>query len=160
MNFRVGHGFDVHRLVVARPLILGGVKLNFKKGLLGHSDADVLLHAVSDALLGAASLGDIGQTFPPDDPKIKEISSVEILRNSFLHVHDLGYNISNIDATVLAEQPKMKPYLKEMIKNIATVCEIKESQVNLKATTTERLGFIGRKEGIAAEAVVLIFIKN
>jgi 2-C-methyl-D-erythritol 2,4-cyclodiphosphate synthase len=157
MNFRVGHGFDVHRLVVGRPLILGGVEINFAKGLLGHSDADVLLHAIVDALLGAAGLGDIGHAFSPNDPTIEKISSVKILRESFLRVRNLKYNISNIDGTILAEQPKMSPHLKEMIRNIATVCEIKESQVNLKATTTEKLGFVGRKEGVAAEAVILIF---
>ncbi|MDR1473879.1 MAG: 2-C-methyl-D-erythritol 2,4-cyclodiphosphate synthase [Lactobacillales bacterium] len=160
MNFRVGHGFDVHRLVVERKLILGGVELDFEKGLLGHSDADVLLHAIADALLGAAGLGDIGHAFSPDDSEVEGISSMEILRKSFLRVRDLKYYLSNIDATILAEQPKMKPHLQQMIKNIATVCEIKESQVNLKATTTEKLGFIGRKEGIAAEAVVLIFMEK
>jgi 2-C-methyl-D-erythritol 2,4-cyclodiphosphate synthase len=160
MNFRVGHGFDVHRLVAERKLILGGVELDFEKGLLGHSDADVLLHAIADALLGAAGLGDIGHAFSPDDPEVEGISSMEILRKSFLRVRDLKYHLSNVDATILAEQPKMKPHLQQMIKNIATVCEIKESQVNLKATTTEKLGFIGRKEGIAAEAVVLIFMEK
>ncbi|MDR0614524.1 MAG: 2-C-methyl-D-erythritol 2,4-cyclodiphosphate synthase [Lactobacillales bacterium] len=160
MNFRVGHGFDVHELVTGRKLILGGLEIDFEKGLLGHSDADVLLHAIADALLGAAGLGDIGHTFLPNDPEIEGISSMDILRKSFLRLHNLGYSISNIDATVLAEQPQMKPYLQTMIKNIATVCEIKESQVNLKATTTEKLGFIGRKEGMAAEAVILIFMEK
>jgi len=160
MNFRVGHGFDVHELVTGRKLILGGLEIDFERGLLGHSDADVLLHAIADALLGASGLGDIGHAFPPDDPEIEGISSMDILRKSFLRVHNLGYSISNIDATILAEQPKMKPHLQVMIKNIATICEIKRSQVNLKATTTEKLGFIGRKEGMAAEAVVLIFMEK
>ncbi|MDR3156402.1 MAG: 2-C-methyl-D-erythritol 2,4-cyclodiphosphate synthase [Lactobacillales bacterium] len=160
MQFRVGQGFDVHPLVEGRKLIIGGVEIDFSKGLLGHSDADVLLHAITDALLGACGLGDIGHAFPPEDSMFKDISSLEILRSSFLRVCSLGYHISNIDATILAEQPKMKPYLQGMIRNIASICEIDESQVNLKATTTEKLGFIGREEGMAAEAVTIVHVKK
>lgn len=160
MQFRVGQGFDVHPLVEERKLIIGGVEIDFSKGLLGHSDADVLLHAITDSLLGACGLGDIGDAFPPEDSRFKDISSLEILRSSFLHVRSLGYQISNIDATILAEQPKMKPYFQGMIRNIARICEINKNQVNLKATTTEKLGFIGREEGIAAEAVTIVHVKK
>jgi len=156
VNFRIGTGFDIHRLVVNRKLVIGGVDLDFSLGLLGHSDADVLLHAITDALLGAAGLGDIGHAFDSNNPDILGISSMKILRESFLRVKSLGYEISNIDTTILAEKPKMKNYLPEMVEKIAGVCEIAKNQVNIKATTTEKMGFIGRNEAIAAQAAVLI----
>ncbi|SJZ36320.1 2-C-methyl-D-erythritol 2,4-cyclodiphosphate synthase [Pilibacter termitis] len=155
-SFRIGHGIDVHQLVENRKCIIGGVEIPYELGLLGHSDADVLLHAITDAILGAAALGDIGHAFPPDDKSIEGISSGVMLEKSFSRVKSLGYKVSNIDATILAEAPKMKPYLEEMKENIAKICEIEREQVNVKATTTEKLGFIGRKEGIAAEAVCLL----
>ncbi|HEU5140348.1 MAG TPA: 2-C-methyl-D-erythritol 2,4-cyclodiphosphate synthase [Bacillales bacterium] len=153
---RIGHGFDVHRLAEGRPFILGGVKIPYEKGLEGHSDADVLLHAVSDALLGAAALGDIGKHFPDTDPAFNGADSAELLRQVYRLVKDKGYKCGNIDATIIAERPKMAPYIDEIRKNIASILEMEDEQVNVKATTTEKLGFPGRGEGIAAEAVVLI----
>jgi 2-C-methyl-D-erythritol 2,4-cyclodiphosphate synthase len=153
---RIGHGFDVHRLVIGRKCIIGGVEIPHEKGLDGHSDADVLLHAICDALLGAAALGDIGKHFPPTDDRYKGIDSRTLLQ----HVSELlvtkNYIVSNIDATVICEAPKLSPYTKQMCLNIAQDCAIDVSQVNIKATTTEKLGFTGRDEGIAAEAVCLI----
>lgn len=150
---RIGTGYDVHRLVEGRKLIIGGVDIPFEKGLLGHSDADVLLHAVCDALLGAAALGDIGKHFPDRDEQYKGISSLTLLGR----VHDLlagqGYRVQNIDATIVAEQPKMARHIPAMIENIAAAVKVPVSQVNVKATTTEGLGFAGRGEGIAAQAV-------
>ncbi|MDR2833788.1 MAG: 2-C-methyl-D-erythritol 2,4-cyclodiphosphate synthase [Streptococcaceae bacterium] len=156
MNIRIGQGYDVHQLVTGRKLIIGGVEIPFEKGLLGHSDADVLLHALTDAILGAAALGDIGQHFPPTDPNIEGISSVKMLEICMQKVNDLGYKIGNIDATIITEKPKMKPYLEKMMQTVSFVCAIEKNQVNLKATTTETLGFVGRQEGIAAQAVVLL----
>ncbi|MEE0252621.1 MAG: 2-C-methyl-D-erythritol 2,4-cyclodiphosphate synthase [Acutalibacteraceae bacterium] len=153
---RIGHGYDVHKLVTGRKLILGGVTIPHEMGLLGHSDADVLAHAVSDALLGAAALGDIGGFFPDNDPKYQDADSIELLRQVCVELYDRGYVIENIDATVLAQAPKLKPYIEQMRKNLAQACEINMNQVSVKATTEEHLGFTGRKEGIAAHAVCLI----
>ena len=150
---RVGQGYDVHRLTEGRKLILGGVEVPFDKGLLGHSDADVLVHAVMDALLGAGALGDIGQHFPDTDPAYEGISSIELLRRVGALLEEKGYVVENIDATVIAQKPKLRPYIGEMEKNIAKVLKIQDNQVNVKATTEEGLGFTGREEGIAAQAV-------
>ncbi len=153
VQMRIGTGYDVHRLVEGRKLIMGGVEIPFGKGLLGHSDADVLLHAVCDALLGAAALGDIGKHFPDRDEQYRGISSLTLLSR----VHDLlagkGFRVQNIDATIVAEQPKMAPHIPAMIENIAAAVKVPVSRVNVKATTTEGLGFAGRGEGIAAQAV-------
>lgn len=153
---RIGHGYDVHRLVAGRKLILGGVEVPHSLGLLGHSDADVLLHAIMDALLGAAALGDIGHLFPDTDPAYEEISSVLLLKTVGERISGAGYAISNIDATVIAQKPKLAPYIPAMRKVVAETLGIQEGQVNLKATTEEHLGFSGREEGIAAHAVCLI----
>ena len=155
-TFRVGHGVDVHQLVSGRALIIGGVKIDYERGLLGHSDADVLLHAISDALLGAAGLGDIGQHFPDSDAKFKGIDSRELLRNVAAKITAKGFNVSNVDATIIAQAPRMAPHIPAMIANIAADLGVEASQVNVKATTTEKLGFTGRGEGIAAEAVCLL----
>jgi len=153
---RIGSGYDVHRLVENRDLILGGVKIPYEKGLLGHSDADVLLHAIMDALLGAAALGDIGKHFPDTDPAYKGASSIELLKRVKKLIEDKLYLIENIDATIIAQKPKLAPYIPEMIKNIASVLEIEEDRVNVKATTEEGLGFTGEGLGIAANAVCLL----
>lgn len=153
---RVGMGYDVHRLVEGRDLILGGVKVEHGLGLLGHSDADVLLHAVMDALLGAAALGDIGKHFPDTDPAYKGISSLKLLEHVGGLLEEKGYVIDNIDATVIAQKPKLRPYIEAMEHNIARTLAISPEQVNIKATTEEGLGFSGREEGIAAQAVCLL----
>ena len=153
---RIGHGYDVHKLVTGRKLILGGVTIPHETGLLGHSDADVLAHAVSDALLGAAALGDIGGFFPDNDPKYQDADSIELLSQVCVELYDRGYAIENIDATVIAQAPKLKPYIEQMSKNLAQACEINVNQISVKATTEEHLGFTGRKEGIAVHAVCLI----
>ena len=153
---RIGHGYDVHKLVTGRKLILGGVTIPHETGLLGQSDADVLAHAVSDALLGAAALGDIGGFFPDNDPKYQDADSIELLRQVCVELYDRGYAIENIDATVIAQAPKLKPYIEQMRKNLAQACEINVNQISVKATTEEHLGFTGRKEGIAVHAVCLI----
>lgn len=153
---RIGHGYDVHRLVEGRDLILGGVKINHKTGLDGHSDADVLLHAVSDALLGAAGLGDIGRHFPDTDPKYKGADSLELLRIVGEKVAAAGYRVSNIDVTLIAQKPKVKDYIPQMQSNIASVLHLETNRVNVKATTEERLGFTGREEGMACHAVCLL----
>ena len=150
---RFGMGYDVHRLVEGRKLILGGVEIPWEKGLLGHSDADALLHAVSDALLGAAALGDIGRHFPDTDERFAGADSMKLLAEVFRLVKEKGYTVGNVDATIVAEAPKLAPHVNEMAKNIAKVLEIPEDRVNVKATTEERLGFTGRGEGIAAYAV-------
>lgn len=150
---RVGMGYDVHRLVEGRALILGGVDIPFEKGLLGHSDADVLLHAIMDALLGAAALGDIGKHFPDTDPKYKGISSLRLLEYVGTLLEEADYVIGNIDATIIAQRPKMAPHIPQMIRNIAETLGIEEGQVNVKATTEEGLGFTGTGEGISAQAV-------
>ena len=153
---RIGHGYDVHKLVTGRKLILGGVTIPNETGLLCHSDADVLAHSVSDALLGAAALGDIGGFFPDNDPKYQDADSIELLRQVCVELYDRGYAIENIDATVIAQAPKLKPYIEQMRKNLAQACEINVNQISVKATTEEHLGFTGRKEGIAVHAVCLI----
>ncbi len=154
---RIGTGYDVHKLVEGRDLIIGGVKIDHTLGLLGHSDADVLLHAISDAVLGAAGLKDIGAHFPDTDPQYKGISSILLLE----HVRDLvaekGYVVGNVDATVIAQAPKLRPYIDEMEANVATALGIDIDQVNIKATTEEHLGFTGREEGISAQAVCLLY---
>ena len=161
MNYRIGHGYDVHKLQKGRELILGGVHIeNGGIGLLGHSDADVLAHAVCDALLGAAALGDIGKHFPDTDPAYKGISSIKLL----VHVAELlrkqGYAVGNIDATVIAQKPKMAPHIPQMRKNMADALGIPESKINIKATTEEGLGFTGRGEGIASQAICLLIEKQ
>ena len=150
---RIGHGYDVHAFAENRKCIIGGVTIPYEKGLLGHSDADVLLHAISDSLLGAAALGDIGKHFPDTDPAYKGADSMKLME----HVRDLieekGYVIENIDATVIAQKPKLRPYIDQMEENIAKVLRIERDQINVKATTEERLGFTGREEGMAAQAI-------
>ena len=153
---RIGHGYDVHRLVAGRELILGGVHIPHEAGLLGHSDADVLLHAVSDALLGAAALGDIGALFPDTDPQYEGADSLELLSLVAQALQSAGYQIINIDATVLAQVPKLKPYILDMRQNIARACGVTPETVSVTATTEEGLGFTGNREGIAAHAVCLI----
>ena len=153
---RIGHGYDVHRLVEGRDLILGGVKIDFGLGLLGHSDAGVLLHAVSDALLGAAGLGDIGRHFPDTDPKYKGADSRVLLRHVVKLVREEGFRISNVDVTMIAQKPKLKDHIPQMVKNIAADLEIPESRVNVKATTEEKLGFTGSMEGLRCHAVCLL----
>ena len=152
--YRVGMGYDVHKLVTGRKLILGGVEIQHDLGLLGHSDADVLLHAIKDAILGAAALGDIGRHFPDTDEAYKGISSMVLLSKVKDLILKEGYKVNNIDATIAAQQPKIAPYMKAMNENIAQTLKIEASQVNVKATTTEGLGFVGNKEGIAAYAIV------
>jgi 2-C-methyl-D-erythritol 2,4-cyclodiphosphate synthase len=154
--FRIGQGFDVHALVPDRPLIIGGVTIPHQRGLLGHSDADVLLHAITDALLGAASLGDIGRHFPDTDPQYRGADSRLLLRAAVGRVRAAGFAVVNIDCTIIAQAPKMAPHVVAMAANIAADCGIDAGRVNVKAKTTERLGFTGRGEGIAAEAVALI----
>ena len=154
--FRIGYGYDVHQLVEGRPLIIGGIELEHDKGLLGHSDADVLLHAITDAILGAVALGDIGKFFPDDDPKYKGADSKVLLKESYDHVIKMGYKIGNIDATIIAEKPKFRPHIDAMRETIANVLNIEVNQVNVKATTNEKMGYLGRQEGICAQAVVLL----
>ena len=153
---RIGHGYDVHRLVEGRKLILGGVDIPHEKGLLGHSDADVLTHAVMDAILGAAALGDIGKHFPDSAPEFEGADSIKLCTRVNLLIRDKGYRVANLDATVIAQAPKLAPYIEEMRRNIATALEISTDCVNVKATTEEHLGFTGEKLGIAAHAVCLI----
>ena len=153
---RIGHGYDVHRLVAGRDLILGGVKIECELGLLGHSDADVLLHAVSDALLGAAGLGDIGRHFPDTDPQYKGADSRVLLRHVVKLVKENGYRISNVDVTMIAQKPKLQDHIPQMVKNIAADLEIAENRVNVKATTEEKLGFTGTMEGLRCHAVCLL----
>lgn len=153
---RIGNGYDVHKLTENRKLILGGVDIPYEKGLLGHSDADVLVHAVMDALLGAAAIGDIGQHFPDSDDKYKGISSLKLLGFVKDLLSENGYEIVNIDSIVVAQAPKLAPHIPEMRKNIADVLEMDVSDINVKATTTEKLGFTGRKEGISSYAVCII----
>lgn len=153
---RIGQGFDVHQLVEGRKLIIGGVDIPYEKGLLGHSDADVLLHAICDALLGAAALGDIGRHFSDTDAKFRNIDSRILLRETLHLVRGQGYRVANVDATIIAQQPKMAPHIAQMVEHIAADLHIGKSAVNVKATTTEKLGFTGRGEGIAAQAVVLL----
>lgn len=156
MDIRVGHGYDVHKLVENRKLIIGGVEIPWELGLLGHSDADVLLHAISDAILGAAALGDIGRHFPDTDERYKGADSLMLLKEVCKKAADKGYSVSNIDATVIAQKPKMKDYIPKMRENVAKACGIDVDRVNIKATTEEKLGFTGRQEGIAAHSVCLL----
>ncbi len=156
--FRVGTGFDVHQLVAGRALIIGGVSIPYERGLLGHSDADVLLHAIADALLGAAALGDIGKHFPDSDATYKGADSRTLLRTVVQRVRDAGWQVGNIDATVIAQAPKMAPHIAQMRANIAVDCGVAIGAINVKATTTEQLGFTGRGEGIAAQASALLAV--
>lgn len=153
---RIGHGYDVHKLVEGRKCIIGGVDIPHSKGLLGHSDADVLVHAVMDALIGAMGLGDIGKHFPDTDEKYRGISSISLLSNVYGMMQDNGYSVVNVDATVIAQKPKLLPYIEKMRSNIAFVLHVSIDAINIKATTEERLGFTGREEGISAHAVALI----
>ena len=153
---RIGHGYDVHKLVEGRDLIIGGVKIPYEKGLLGHSDADVLLHAVSDSLLGAAAMGDIGGMFPDNDPQFLGADSLVLLRSVFQRLRDNGYKVVNVDATVIAQKPKMKAYIPEIRMNIAAALSTDIDNISVKATTEEELGFTGRGEGISAHSVCLI----
>lgn len=155
-EFRIGHGYDVHKLVEGRRLILGGVEIPHTLGLLGHSDADVLVHAVMDALIGAMALGDIGKHFPDNDNAYLDISSLKLLERVRALLDERGYTVSNIDATVIAQRPKLAPHIDTMVGNIASTLDIDLTRVNVKATTEEHLGFTGREEGIAAHAVALI----
>ena len=156
MTMRVGIGYDVHKLVENRALILGGVEIPWEKGLLGHSDADVLLHAIMDALLGAAALGDIGKHFPETDPKYKGISSIKLLEHVGALLEENGYAVENIDAVVIAQRPKLLPYIPQMAENIAKTLGLEKNQVNVKATTEEGLGFTGSGEGISSQAVCML----
>jgi len=153
---RIGHGYDVHQLVAGRPLVIGGVKIEHTHGLFGHSDADVLLHAICDACLGAAGLGDVGKHFPDTDKQYKDIDSRVLLRKVADELKQLGWNVVNVDSTVVAQAPKLASYIPQIIGNIAADLGIEKQCINVKATTTEHLGFQGRKEGITAHAVVLL----
>lgn len=155
-TMRIGHGYDVHRLVEGRPLILGGISIPYEYGLLGHSDADVIVHALMDALLGAAGLWDIGHAFPDDDPETEGISSLVLLARVRDMLEEKGYQVVNLDGTIVAQRPKLSPYIPAMREEVARVLRISPEQVNLKATTEEKLGFTGSGEGIAAHAVALI----
>ena len=156
MNLRIGHGYDVHRLVEGRDLILGGVNIPWKKGLLGHSDADVLAHAIMDAILGAAAMGDIGMLFPDNDPTYKGADSLFLLKEVMVRVREAGYDLVNVDATVLAQAPKLSPHKQTMRQNLANAAGVDVSQVSVKATTEEGLGFTGSGDGIAVHAVALL----
>ena len=160
MTMRIGHGYDVHRLVEGRKLILGGVEVPHTLGLLGHSDADVLTHAVMDALLGAAALGDIGRHFPDTDPAYAGADSLKLLDHVVELLEEKGYQVGNVDATILAQKPKMAPYIEKMRDNLAARMKVEPDQVNVKATTEEKLGFTGAEEGIAAHAVALLSLKR
>ena len=156
---RIGHGYDVHRLVEDRKLIMGGVDIPYEKGLLGHSDADVLLHAIADALLGALAMGDIGKHFPDTDPAFKGADSMKLLEHVVGLIGAKGYCVSNLDATIIAQKPKMAPHIQTMRENIARACGVEVDRINVKATTEEGLGFTGTGEGISAHAVVLLTLK-
>lgn len=154
--FRIGQGFDVHQLTEGRPLIIGGITIPYEKGLLGHSDADVLLHTISDACLGAIGEGDIGRHFPDTDPEFKDADSAKLMEHVWQLVKDRGYELVNADCTIIAQMPKMAPYIQQMKERIAELLNAAPEQINVKATTTEKLGFTGRGEGIASQAVVLL----
>ncbi|WP_233522697.1 2-C-methyl-D-erythritol 2,4-cyclodiphosphate synthase [Peribacillus glennii] len=158
--FRIGQGFDVHQLVEGRPLIIGGVTIPYEKGLLGHSDADVLLHTVADACLGAIAAGDIGKHFPDTDPEFKDADSAKLLQHVWQLVKKEGYVLGNADCTIIAQSPKMAPYIGQMRERIAELLDASADQINVKATTTEKLGFTGRNEGIASQATVLLIKAN
>ena len=153
---RIGHGYDVHKLVEGRKLIIGGVEIPHERGLLGHSDADVLLHAISDSLLGAAAMGDIGGMFPDNDPAFKDADSLILLKKVVEAINEKGFTVGNIDATIIAQSPKMKPYIEKMKLNVSDACDVDADRVNIKATTEEWLGFTGSGEGISAHSVCLI----
>ncbi|WP_281864920.1 2-C-methyl-D-erythritol 2,4-cyclodiphosphate synthase [Planomicrobium okeanokoites] len=153
---RIGQGYDVHQLVEGRPLILGGIEIPHHKGLLGHSDADVLLHTITDAALGAIGGGDIGKHFPDTDPEFKDADSRKLMRHIWQYVKEQGYELGNVDCTVIAQKPKLAPYIEQLRESIAGLLEADVSQVNVKATTNEKLGYLGREEGIAALAVILL----
>ncbi|MFD1031474.1 2-C-methyl-D-erythritol 2,4-cyclodiphosphate synthase [Metaplanococcus flavidus] len=153
---RIGQGYDVHQLVEGRPFILGGIEIPHDKGLLGHSDADVLLHTITDAALGAIGGGDIGKHFPDTDPEFKDADSRKLLTHIWQYVKEQGYELGNVDCTVIAQKPKLAPYIEQLRESIAELLEADVSQVNVKATTNEKLGFLGREEGIAALAVILL----
>ncbi len=153
---RIGQGFDVHQLVEGRPCIIGGVTIPYEKGLLGHSDADVLLHTITDAILGALGMGDIGKHFPDTDEAYKDADSLKLLKQVWEFARERGYRLGNVDATIMAQRPKMLPYIPQMMEVIAEALHADVTQVNVKATTTEQLGFVGRGEGIAAQAVVCL----
>ncbi|WP_075980293.1 2-C-methyl-D-erythritol 2,4-cyclodiphosphate synthase [Bacillus massilinigeriensis] len=154
--FRIGQGFDVHQLTEGRPLIIGGIQIPYERGLLGHSDADVLLHTIADAVLGAIGEGDIGRHFPDTDPAFKDADSAKLLAHVWGIVKDKGYDLVNMDCTIIAQKPKMAPYIGKMKERIAEILDTNINQINVKATTTEKLGFTGRGEGIAAQAVALL----
>ena len=154
--FRIGQGFDVHQLVEGRPLIIGGITIPYEKGLLGHSDADVLLHTIADACLGAIGEGDIGRHFPDTDPEFKDADSAKLLEHVWMMVKDKGYELVNADCTIIAQKPKMAPYIEQMKERIAQLLDANLEQINVKATTTEKLGFTGRGEGIASQVAVLL----
>ncbi|GGE21142.1 2-C-methyl-D-erythritol 2,4-cyclodiphosphate synthase [Marinithermofilum abyssi] len=154
--FKIGQGFDVHQFAIGRPLIVGGVEIPHPVGLVGHSDADVLLHAITDAVLGAVGKGDIGTHFPDTDPSYKDADSAELLKQVWEMVNAAGYRLGNVDATIIAQKPKMAPYIPQMRERVAELLQGELSDINIKATTTEKLGFTGREEGIAAMAVVLL----
>lgn len=154
--FRIGQGFDVHQLTEGRPLIIGGITIPYERGLLGHSDADVLLHTIADACLGAIGAGDIGKHFPDTDPTFKDADSAKLLEHVYEMVRKAGYELLNADCTIIAQKPKMAPYIEQMKQRIAELLQSEAAQINVKATTTEKLGFTGREEGIAAQAVVLL----
>lgn len=158
--FRIGQGFDVHQLTEGRPLIIGGIEIPYEKGLLGHSDADVLLHTIADACLGAIGAGDIGKHFPDTDPTFKDADSAKLLEHVWKIVTDAGYELVNADCTIIAQKPKMAPYIEPMKTRIAELLQATPGQINVKATTTEQLGFTGRGEGIASQAVVLLKQKD
>ena len=157
---RIGQGYDVHRLAAGRKLIVGGVEIEYERGLLGHSDADVLLHAIADSLLGAAALGDIGCLFPDNDPQYEGADSLILLKKVAEHLKNNGFSIVNIDSTIIAQAPKMKPWIPQMRANIALVCDINVSSVSVKATTEEKMGFTGEGLGIAAQAIALVKKNN
>ncbi|OCG07637.1 2-C-methyl-D-erythritol 2,4-cyclodiphosphate synthase [Gilliamella sp. wkB178] len=157
---RIGHGFDVHKFAGAGPITLGGVKIPYQYGLLAHSDGDVVLHAITDALIGALALGDIGKLFPDTDPKYKGIDSRLLLKQTYSIIQAKGYELANLDVTIIAQEPKMRPHVDQMRVNIAEDLKVHFDQISVKATTTEQLGFTGRKEGIACEAVVLLTRKG
>ena len=154
--FRVGLGYDIHKLVEGRPLIIGGIEIPYEKGLLGHSDADVLIHAIIDAMLGALALSDIGTHFPDTDPKYKGISSVELLKNVMGLIHEKGYVINNIDSNIILQEPKMKPHIPNMVKNLSEIMGIDASQLSIKAKTNEQMDAVGEKLAIEASAVVML----
>jgi 2-C-methyl-D-erythritol 2,4-cyclodiphosphate synthase len=156
IGIRIGHGYDVHKLVEGRKLILGGVEIPYERGLLGHSDADVLVHAIMDALFGAAAMGDIGRAFPDNDPAYEGIDSMILLSRTREMLEQRGWQVGNVDATVIAQRPKLMTYIPEMTRRIAQVLQVEEGQVNVKATTEEKLGFTGRGEGISAHSVAII----